>query len=33
MEARIKVAMALAVDEDVEPLYTSGYAYWHVGQM
>ncbi|KAK1932713.1 hypothetical protein X943_000462 [Babesia divergens] len=29
MEARIKVAMALAVDEDVEPLYTSGYAYWH----
>ncbi|GIX62217.1 queuine tRNA-ribosyltransferase-like protein [Babesia caballi] len=31
IEARLKVAMALAVDEDVEPLYTTGYAYWHVG--
>ncbi|ORM41182.1 uncharacterized protein BXIN_0367 [Babesia sp. Xinjiang] len=29
IEAKLKVAMALAVDEDVEPLYTTGYAYLH----
>ncbi|GBE59481.1 hypothetical protein, conserved [Babesia ovata] len=32
-EGRLKVAMALGVDENAEPLHTTGYAYWHVSSV
>lgn len=30
IENRIKIAMALAIDEGAKPLYTTGFAYWQV---